>query len=84
MLTVLLGAGLTVAPAGAQRGGRGGPAAPPLPSAAPQFKFMGPAFRQHFKRCEQRLGVFLLSEPSHIEQKFSIRRDARYGIDRRP
>src|SRR6266446_4495156 len=41
-----------------------------------QFKFMGPAFRQYFKRCEQRLNVFLLSEPSHIEQKFSIRRDS--------
>ena len=37
---------------------------------------MGPAFRQDFKRCEQRFGVFLLSKPSHIEEKFSLRRDS--------
>src|SRR5579884_3467796 len=34
---------LSVIPAAAQRGGRGGLPAPPMPSADPQFKFMGPA-----------------------------------------
>ena len=39
----LLGVALTLAPAAAQRGGRGGGAAASLPSTNPQFRFMGPA-----------------------------------------
>jgi len=34
---------LSVTPASAQRGGRGGLPAPPMPSSDPQFRFMGPA-----------------------------------------
>ena len=41
-LAGLLGIAMSIAPAGAQqRGGRGGPAAPP--PGAPTFRFMGPA-----------------------------------------
>jgi hypothetical protein len=39
----LLAITLSVIPAAAQRGGRGGPPAPPMPSSDPQFRFMGPA-----------------------------------------
>ena len=43
LLLGVLGIALSVVPAAAQRGGRGGGAAAPMPSATPLFKFMGPA-----------------------------------------
>ena len=43
LLTGLVAATLSAVPAAAQRGGRGGLAAPPMPSSDPQFRFMGPA-----------------------------------------
>jgi hypothetical protein len=42
-LLTLLAIALSIMPAAAQRGGRGGLPAAPMPSSDPQFRFMGPA-----------------------------------------